>query len=242
MINLSSSILFSKPIAHRGLWNNQITENSLKAYQNAVDNGYPIETDLYSSTDGVIFCFHDKTLCRMTGADGNIFDKTSNELKSFKLNNTDQTIPTLKELLEVVDGKVPLLIEIKNQPDKTIVEKVLDLLKTYKGEFAIQSFNPLYINKVKKLAPFVTRGILATNDKNDLKKEKPLVRFIIKRMALNFLIKPHFISYYQGGLPLKKRKIKNKKVLCWTVTDKDTYNRVKPYVNNIIFENFIPEE
>lgn len=242
MKDLSNFVLFSKPIAHRGLWNEKITENSLTAYKNAVDKGYPIETDLYASTDGVIFCFHDKTLVRMTGADGNIFDKSSEELKSLRLNDTDQTIPTLNELLQVVDGKVPLLIEIKNQPDKTIVEKVLELLKDYKGEFAIQSFNPLYINKVRKLAPFVTRGILSTNDKEDLKTEKPHVRFIIKRMALNFLIKPHFVSYYHGGFPLKKRKIKNKKVLCWTVTDKETHEKVKPHVDNIIFEHFIPEE
>ena len=242
MKDLSKSTLFSKPIAHRGLWNENITENSLNAYRNAVQNGYPIETDLYASTDGVIFCFHDKTLVRMTGADGNIFDKSSKELLGLRLENTDQTIPTLKELLDTVDGKVALLIEIKDQPDKEIVEKVLDVLKDYKGEFAIQSFNPLYINKVKKLAPFVTRGILSTNDTEDLKTEKPHVRFIIKRMALNFLIKPHFISYKHTGIPLKKRKIKNKKVLCWTVTDKETHEKVKPYVDNIIFEHFIPEE
>lgn len=242
MKDLSNSILFTKPIAHRGLWDENITENSLTAYRNAVQNGYPIETDLYSSTDGVVFCFHDTTLSRMTGENGYIYEKTSSELKSLRLNNTDESIPTFKELLEVTDGKVPLLIEIKDQPDKTIVEKVLEILKDYKGEFAIQSFNPLYINKVRKLAPHITRGILATNKKSHLKRKKPLSRYIIKNMALNFLIKPHFVSYYHAGLPLKKRKIKNKKVLCWTVTNKETHQKVKPYVDNIIFEHFIPEE
>ena len=242
MKDLSNSILFTKPIAHRGLWNEEITENSLTAYKNAVLNGYPIETDLYTSTDGEIFCFHDTTLKRMTGADGYIYEKTTAELKSLRLKESEQTIPTLKELLEVVDGKVPVLIEIKDQPDPTIVEKVVEALKDYKGEFAIQSFNPLYINKVRKLAPSFIRGILATNKESHLNCKKPYERYIIKNMALNFLIKPHFVSYYSGGFPLKKRKTKNKKVLCWTITDKETHEKVKPYVDNIIFEHFIPEE
>ncbi len=239
--NLNSA-LFNTPIAHRGLWGNGIIENTLSAYKNATDNSYPIEIDLYSSTDGEVFCFHDKTLARMTGEKGNIFDKSSKEIKALKLLNSDEHIPSLQETLKTVNGKTPLLIEIKNQPDKNIVEKTLAILKDYKGEFAIQSFNPAYIYKVKKLAPDVLRGILATNDNKDLKFEKPHVRFIIKNMALNFLIKPHFISYKHTGIPLKKRKTKNKAVLCWTVTDDETYTRIKPFVDNVIFENFIPKD
>lgn len=237
-----NSALFNTPIAHRGLWNKDFVENSIPAYRNAVENGYPIETDIYASTDDEIFCFHDKTLVRMTGSEGNIFDKSSKEIKSLKLLNSTESIPTLRELLSTINGKVPVLIEIKNQPDKKIVEKTLDVLKDYKGEFAIQSFNPIYIYRVKKIAPNVIRGILATNDRNDLKSEKPLTRFIIKHMALNFLIKPHFISYKHTGIPLKKHKVKNKKILCWTVTDDKTFNRVKPFVDNVIFENFIPKD
>ena len=76
----SDSWLLTKPIAHRGLWGEDIIENSLSAYKNAVDNGYPIEIDLYSSSDGVLFSFHDQNLERMTGEKGNIYDKTSSEL------------------------------------------------------------------------------------------------------------------------------------------------------------------
>ena len=149
--------LYTKKIAHRGLWNDDIPENSLPAYQNAVDNHYAIEIDLYKTTDGEIVVFHDKTLDRMTGVEGNIYEKTLAELKSLRLFGTENTIPTLSEVLEVVDGKTPLLIEIKDQPDKTVVEDTIKLLRNYKGDFALQSFNPLYINKVKKLAPEIIR-------------------------------------------------------------------------------------
>lgn len=239
------SPLFSHPIAHRGLWQGLI-ENSMTAYEKAVSQGFPIEIDLYSSTDDVLYCFHDITLERMTGEKGFITDKSSAELDSLRLldnsgEKSNQQIPKFIDVLRLAQNKVPLLIEIKNQPDKDIVKKVLRDLDGFKGEFAIQSFNPLYINEVKKLAPNIIRGILATNDYEDLKTEKFIIRLIIKNMLLNFLIKPDFISYKFTGFPLKKRKVKNKSVLAWTVTSQEIFDKVKPYVNNVIFEDFTPK-
>jgi len=227
------------PIAHRGLWGGKIIENSLPAFENAIEHGFAIEIDLYSSTDGQIFCFHDENLFRMTGFDGLIFNQTSEQIKSLFLNNSTHKIPTFEQVLSLVDKKVPLLIELKNQPNKDYIEKVVSLLKDYKGEFAIQSFNPFYINKVKKLAPEFLRGILASEMKT-IHKSK-FFRFILKNMPFNFLIKPDFISYSYSGLPLNKRKIKNRALLCWTVTDFSTFKRISPLCDNVIFENFIPE-
>lgn len=232
--------LNTTPIAHRGLWGEQFIENSLPAYENAVKNGFAIEIDLYCSSDGILFSFHDKTLARMTGADGFIYQKTASELKSLRLLESEHTIPTFDEVLSVVNGKVPLLIEIKNQPEKTVVNKIVERLMSYSGEFAIQSFNPLYIKQVKKLAPEFIRGILGTNEYE--KDESKFNNFIIKKMPLNFLIKPDFISYNYKGLPLKKRKTKNKSVLAWTVTSAQIANTVQDFCDNIIFENFIPEK
>ena len=231
--------LLNLPIAHRGLWGETIPENSILAYQNAVDNGYPIEIDVYLTKDLQIVSFHDVTLKRMTGADGFIYDKTLSELKELKLNGTEYSIPTLDEILDICENKTPLLIEIKNQPDKRIVDVLIERLKRYTGEFCVQSFNPLYINRVKKLAPEFIRGILATNYAPE---EKKFTQFIVKNMPLNFLIKPDFISYYHGALPLPKRKTKNKRVITWTVTDQETADRIRPYAKNIIFENFIPRK
>ena len=193
--------LLNKPIAHRGLWGGNIVENSLSAYENAVKNGFPIEIDLYSSCDGVLFSFHDQDLERMTGKKGLIFEKTAKELLSTTLIGSNESLPTFEQILEVVDGKVPLLIELKDQPNKTYVDKVVNRLKSYKGKFAIQSFNPLYIKRVKKLAPEFIRGILGTKTYS---KHLPFIkRKIVSNMLLNFLIKPDFISYSYKDLPLK---------------------------------------
>ncbi len=236
----SDSWLITKPIAHRGLWGSGLIENSLSAYKNAVDNSYPIEIDLYSSSDGILFSFHDPYLDRMTGADGLIYEKTAKELKELCLLDSIEKIPTFEEVLSLVDGKVPLLIELKDQPDKSYVNKVVERLKTYKGEFAIQSFNPLYIKKVKKLAPEFIRGILSTKTYS---KHLPFIkRKVVKNMLLNFLIKPDFISYSFEDLPLPKRKTKNIPLICWTITSQEDYDKIKPLVKNIIFEHFIPNK
>ena len=230
--------LFNIPIAHRGLWGDNIIENSLPAYQNAVDNGYPIEIDIYSSKDGVLFSFHDALLKRMTGADGYIFEKTFEELKALRLSNSEHQIPTFDEVLSLVKGKIPLLIEFKDQPDKNFIKTAVEKLKNYKGDFAVQSFNPLIIKEIKKLAPEFVRGILATG--THAKKYSSFKRWVLKNMPLNFLIKPDFISYSFEDLPLKKSKTKNIPVITWTVTDKTTAENVKPFAKNIIFERFIP--
>ena len=235
------SFLLNKPIAHRGLWGNGVTENSLSAYEKAADLGYPIEIDLYLSADGELFSFHDRTLERMTGEKGFIYDKTAAELKNLRLKGTNETIPTFDEVLNITEGKIPLLVEIKNQPNKSVVDKTVARLKNYRGEFAVQSFNPFYIARVKKLAPEFIRGILATDDENDLKNENPVTRFVIKNMPFNGFIKPDFISYHYSGVPLPRKKTKDKAVLCWTVTSQKIYDDIKPFCDNIIFENFIPE-
>lgn len=229
--------LFNTPIAHRGLWGAEIIENSITAYKNAVENGFAIEIDLYSSTDGVLFSFHDLSLKRMTGAEGNITDFDSNYLNSLKLVGSQEKIPTFREVLHAVNGKVPLLIEIKNQKDELIVERVLDELFEYQGEYAIQSFNPLYINKVKKIAPFVIRGVLGTAKADG---EKWFTKVMLKRLCLNFLVKPDFVSYQHVFLPLPKRKTRNKAVLAWTVKSQEIANNLENKCDNIIFEHFIP--
>ena len=231
--------LKTTPIAHRGLWGEGFIENSLPAYENAVNNGFAIEIDLYLSTDGVLFSFHDKTLERMTGEKGFIYEKTASELKKLRLGSSEHSIPTFDEVLSLVDGKVPLLIEIKNQPNKAVVDKTVERLKSYKGEFALQSFNPLYIKRVKKLAPEFLRGILGTNVKE--KTESNFTNFIINKMPLNFLIKPDFISYHYSGYPLKKSKSKNKALLAWTVTSPEIADTAYKFCDNIIFEHFVPK-
>lgn len=229
--------LITKPIAHRGLWGENVIENSLTAYEKACKFGFPIEIDVFLTKDNHIVSFHDDNLFRMTGVNALIYNKTLTELKELSLLNTEEKIPTFNQVLKAVDGKVPLLIEIKNQPNPLVVNKLIERLKSYSGEFAIQSFNPLYINKVKKLAPSFIRGILC--NPLDLSKNR-LHRFIVRKMPLNFLIKPHFISAHYKSIPLKNKSAKRLPVIAWTVTDKDLANTLLKNANNIIFEKFVP--
>ncbi len=229
--------LFFRPIAHRGLWNEFVVENSITAYERAIAHNYPIEIDLFLTKDGHLVCFHDDNLERMTGVNEFIYNKTLDELKGLSLNNTHEKIPTFDEVLELCEGKTPLLIEIKNQPNKNVVKRVVSRLKDYKGEFAIQSFNPFYINEVRKLAPNFVRGVLGS-DKTEENLSK-IKKFVVKNMPFNFICKPHFISFCYTGFPLKNPK--NLPTLAWTITSQETADYIKDKADNIIFENFIPK-
>lgn len=230
--------LLTRPIAHRGLWGGEIIENSLTAYKLAADKGYPIEIDLFLTRDNEIVCFHDDTLYRMTGKSGKITEKSLVELKALSLLDTNEKIPTLQEVLAICRGKIPLLIEIKDQENDYIVDKTVDILKNYDGEFAVQSFNPFYIKRVKTLAPDFICGILGTH-----KKERGrITNFVLKHLCFNFLIKPDFISYNKGGLKFVKRKAKKTPVIAWTILNEKERENLPPFVKNIIFENFIPKE
>ena len=242
----ASHWLLNIPIAHRGLWNAQIKENTLLAFQNAIEHGYPVEIDVHKSLDGQLFVFHDDNLLRLTGVDNSICNMSANEVKNLHVQDTNQKIPTLNEVLEYIDGKVPILLEIKNQKDKTIVDSVIKELEAYKGQIAIQSFNPFYIARLKKIAPEYIRGILATNVNKinrgilttNGKKISGLSLFLLKHMFFNFLAKPDFISYHFTGLPIRRKQ----PVICWTITNQEDCEKVKGLAKNIIFENFIPKK
>ena len=233
-----NQLLFTRPIAHRGLWNKDIPENSLLAYKNAVDNGFPIEIDLYGTKDGEIVVFHDQNTFRLTGVYADIFDLTLAEIKELNIGNSEQKIPTLKEVLDLVNGQIPLLIEFKNQPNNSYAVKAVELLKQYPHEFAVQSFNPVILLKIKKLAPHFTLGVLTT--KKFDKGTGLIKRLVVGHMLLNRKVKPDFISYDKELLFSKKvKKFKGKK-LAWTIISKDEYLKVLKLCDNAIFEHFIP--
>lgn len=225
--------VLSKPIAHRGLWEENIPENTLKAYLNAVKHGYPIEMDIQMSTDGELFCFHDDNMKRMTGLDKDIRTLSSSEIKSLDVGG--EKIPTFKEFLDTVNGAVPLLIEIKEQLNKGIEKKTIDALKDYRGEFVLQSFDPFVMLKIKKLAPDIIRGQLGRDD-----KRKGLKSSIVRNLSLNFLVKPDFIHYCVNDLPLKKSITNGLPLICWTIRNDEDLQKTKLNAKNFVFENIRP--
>lgn len=239
--------LFSKPIAHRGLHNAELPENSLGAFENAIQNGYPIELDVRLTDDGKVVVFHDDALSRMTGKDGYVSKISSDALNEYKLLDGEKKpstycIPTFEETLSVVAGRVPLLIEIKNSGSVGPLEKkVTSILSSYTGKFAVQSFNPLSIQYFKDNMPDVPRGVLSCFfTKKDVKGF--IKRRLLKTLALNKYAKPDFVSYCADDLPNRYVSKTKLPVLAWTVSCNEKAERLCTVANNIIFERFIPRE
>ena len=181
--------------AHRGLHGNGVPENSMAAFQLARDNGFAIELDVHLSKDKEVVVFHDASLKRMTGHDAEIHELTCAELKELRLWDTKETIPTLREVLELIDGKVPLLIELKGEStDTSLCPEVAKLLREYSGAYCIESFNPLLLGAMRKELPEAYYGLLYTNLCREKKKFTAL-NIAITCMALNFIAKPNFIAF-----------------------------------------------
>lgn len=244
MYKLDEMTLFKKPIAHRGLHGEGLPENSMGAFKNAAEKGYPIELDIRLSLDSFVVVFHDANLHRMTGSKQNVEDLTYSELKQLKLQGTEYGIPLFKDVLSEIDGKVPILIEIKDSPGNIeLCDAFIKEMENYKGEFAVQSFNPYILRYIYDKCPVMFRGQLATFDYG--KNLSKIKAFLLKRLFFIQTAKPHFISYNAENLPNKyvdSCKARNMPVLAWTVRSQEEYDRLKGYADNIIFEGFIPKE
>ncbi|MBQ8392278.1 MAG: glycerophosphodiester phosphodiesterase [Clostridia bacterium] len=181
--------------AHRGLHDDTAEENSVTAFERAIEKGYGIEIDVRFSKDGELMVFHDATLNRVCNIDKRVVDLTCAELKEIKLGKTEDTIPTFKEVLDLVNGTVPLLIEIKQDVGEgDVATATAEALENYKGDYMIQSFNPLAVATFKKKMPRVVRGILSDNYMRKKEMRKPLY-FVLKNLLLNFLCRPDFVSF-----------------------------------------------
>ena len=241
-MDLFNSWLVETPIAHRGLHDKTAPENSLAAFSKAIENGYPIELDVQMLSDGTPVVFHDESLARLTGNDGYLRFLNKSDLDCLTLAGTKEKIPTLEQVLHLVNGSTPLLIEIKNTSKVGTLEKnVIDLLKNYTGEVAIQSFNPFVLAYFHKHAPSIPRGQLSGSFKGE--KLGFLKRFVLKHMMLNKKTsKPDFISYEARALPNNTvRKYKKLPLLAWCVRNQAEYLRVVKYCDNVIFESFEPK-
>ncbi len=239
---MDNSWVVEKPISHRGLFNNEkgVPENSIKAFTLSIENGLAIELDVHLLKDGEIVVFHDDTLERMTDVEGDTTSLSSKDLPGISLLGTDEKIPLFKDVLKLVDGKVPLMIEIKNRA--TVVgdlEKTLyEMLKAYKGLYAVQSFNPLSVQWFAKNAPEIYRGQLSGDFRSE--DDMPFYKkFLLSNMFLNFLSKPDFINYDIRCLPKFSVSIKrkNKPLLSWTITNQEEKAHAEKYCDNYIFES-----
>jgi glycerophosphoryl diester phosphodiesterase len=239
-MDIYSKWLVKQPIAHRGLHNDELPENSLGAFENAVLHNFAIELDVRPLDDGKIVVFHDEKLGRVTGADGYIGKLTSETVKGIRLGGTEYGIPSFAEVLELVNRRTPILVEIKNIDKVGLFErKLLDMLKEYRGEFAVQAFNPYSIDFFRANAPNILRGQLASSFKGV--QMSALRKFVLRRMMFNKTTKPDFISYCFEDLPTRFVSRYNLPVLGWTVRSESDEERARVNCDNIIFECFVPK-
>lgn len=233
----------SKKYAHRGLHDATRAENSLSAFRAAVDAGYGIELDVRLSRDGVLVVFHDDTLDRVTGEVGRVDERTAAELGKINLSGTADTVPTFEEVLALVDGRVPLLVELKEDAGKYgVTEKTLEMLKEYKGEYIIESFNPLALGRVKKLTPEVMRGFLSQNFLSQ-KKYRSATYFLLQNLLLNVVCRPDFIAYkhsdYKNASLRLVKGLFKPATLAWTVRSKTEEDEAYLHgFDGVIFEGY----
>lgn len=190
--------------AHRGLHteDKSVPENSMEAFRQAKDAGYGIELDLQLSKDGELVVFHDDTLSRVCGADVRVDELDAAELKEHRLCGSDEHIPLFGEVLELVGGSVPLIVELKNgRRNRELCEKAHALLSGYKGDYCIESFNPFIVAWFRRNAAEVLRGQLATVYRDYEGVKKPTA-FILSRCLMNLVSRPQFIAYRIGAKPL----------------------------------------
>ena len=234
--------------AHRGLHGEGKAENSLSAFAAARDAGFGIELDVRLSKDGEMVVFHDDTLTRVAGIDKRVDELTLSELRELRLLGTDDTVPTLREVLEVIDGKVPLLIEIKEDAGKSAVtEALVRELEGYRGPYIVESFNPLSLKTFRKLRRDVPIGILSQHFcRKEEYRGKPLY-FILQNMLINFLSVPDFVAYEHTDSDMLSlrlaRSLFGTVTVAWTVRSEEEGRVAKKHnFDSIIFENYIPEE
>ena len=223
-------------IAHRGIHNDKIIENTIPAFSLAISKNIPIELDINILKDGNIVVYHDANLKRLLGIDEKLSGYSYDKLKKLAFPNTSIHIPLFTDVLDLIDGKILVVVEIKKSDIYSYIEyceKIVSILKNYSGNIVIKSFDIRIVNWFLKNTNYIT-GILITKRKNNL------YDFLINKRITLFSLKPNFISI--STKIVMSRLVKNfrKKgpVLVWTIKNKDTLDIVKEYGDSFLIENF----
>lgn len=236
----SADWIKERPVAHRGYhdMNNQVWENTLSAFSRAVDAGFAIECDIQLSSDSVPMVFHDHDLQRLCGLKGEVRERTAAELGMLSIGGTADRIPTLKQMLALVKGRVPLVIELKGisaEEDDGLAEAVLDVLEGYDGKVALMSFDHWLLKDLKSLDCPYPVGLTAEGADPE--------RFFAHDEAMQLEL--DFVSYCAPHLPnsfVTALREKGIPVITWTVRDEIMREHTYKYADQMTFEGFDPRE
>ncbi|GHC62142.1 glycerophosphodiester phosphodiesterase [Limoniibacter endophyticus] len=235
----NTDFIIRRPIAHRGLHdlNRNVWENTLSSSERAIEAGYAIECDVILSSDGVAIVHHDLDLKRLTGQSGFVWQRTADEFSALRVGGTDDHPPRLSELLDLVSGRVPLIVEIKGAPghDAGLVASVANDLTAYDGEVAVMSFDHWIIRDFGCIPQHIPRGLTAMGMKQ-------------QEMEAHFSMLAHdidFVSYHVQQLsnPFLRfcREKLSMPIISWTVRDQETAAISAKSADQITFEGFVPE-
>lgn len=234
--------------AHRGLHGDGRPENSMAAFRAAVEHGFGIEFDVHLLKDGNLAVMHDSKLMRTTGCEGRMEDLTTEELGSYHLEGTEETIPTFQQVLDLFEEKAPLIIELKpvDGNHAQLAETACKMLEGYRGVYCLESFDPRCIKWLKENRPDLIRGQLTEYFLESDPKMVPALRFLLSHNLLNFMGRPDFVAYkFQD----RKKTITNRiwkelmgvPGVSWTLKTKEEYETAVKEGYIPIFEGFLPE-
>lgn len=239
---------FSGYFAHRGLHKNgsAYPENSLPAFLLAVEHGYGIEMDVQLTKDNKAVVFHDFDLKRACGEKKKVDELNYEELKAYKLFGSSEIIPEFKDVLRAVDGRTPLIIEIKAKwKVEKVCRKVMECLKDYKGSYVVESFQPMVLFWLRRHAPEVLRGQLSSDFIKDKERGNVLALLLATHLFGNFVSRPDFIAYNhrdKNGIFFQFcQRVLNTPTAAWTIHSRKEWRRNKGRFSTMIFEGFHPD-
>lgn len=234
--------------AHRGLHDNasDAPENSLKAFRKAVDAGFGMELDIQLTKDKVPVVFHDFTLKRICGVEGKVADYTYEELQQFPLCKSTERIPKFEDVLRLVDGKEPLIVEFKIAfKDLSLCPIADGLLREYKGLYCMESFNPLCLFWYRRHHKEVVRGQLSDGFLREGNCTGSMA-FVLQNLLTNFLTKPDFIAYNHKYANALSRRIcrgfYRNMAAAWTIRSEEELEEARKNFDVFIFDSFLPKE
>lgn len=232
--------------AHRGLHGNGAPENSMDAFRRAVEGGYGMELDVHLLKDGSLAVLHDHSLKRTAGADVIIEDLTAADLPNYRLEGTEETIPLFSQVLELVNGRAPLIVELKSTTENFAVlcQAATQMLDGYHGVYCIESFDPRCIGWLKKHRPELVRGQLAENFFRSGSRMVFILKLLMSWQLTHFLTTPDFVAFKyrdrKNPGTFLSRKLWGAQGVSWTVKTPEELDTAEKEGWIPIFEGFTP--
>ena len=233
--------------AHRGLHKEGVPENSMAAFQAALEKGYGIELDIHLMKDGNLAVIHDASLKRTAGEEVQIEDLTAQDLENYRLEGTDEKIPLFREVMALYEGKAPMIVELKpvNGNHADLAKAACEILRDYRGVYCMESFDPRCVAWLRRNRPQIIRGQLTENFVANDSKLHPAIRFALTHNLLNFATVPDFVAYkfadrkdtFTNSLCRKAWDIQG---VSWTIRSQEDFDTAVNEGWLPIFEGFEP--